>query len=169
VRTRGYTGSTEVVRIRGAMKIQCQHRRPDGRKCHANAMARSGFCFFHDPKRATERLEAQRAGGLRNKAASLPLDTPDHDVKNAGDIVALLGLTLNQVRKGQIDPRLANSVGYISGILLKALEVETLEQRVSALERATTNQPLIGSVLDTEEFQFIQRPPDDQREATGAN
>jgi hypothetical protein len=151
------------------MKRQCQHTWPEGRKCKASAMARSGLCFFHDPDRSADRLEAQRAGGLRNRAASLPLDAPDRDLKSAGDVVALLGLTLNQVRKGQIDPRVANSVGYISGILLKALEMESLEQRVSDLERATKNQALIGSVSDTEEFQFIQRPPDDQPETNDTN
>ena len=118
------------------MKRHCRHKRSDGEKCRANATARSGFCFFHDPDRAADRLEAQRAGGLRNKASSLSANTPDRDLKNAGDVIALLGTTINQVRRGQVDPRVANSVGYLSGILLKALEVGALERRVSDLEVA---------------------------------
>jgi hypothetical protein len=151
------------------MKTQCRYKRPDGGKCHANATTRSGLCFFHDPERAAERLEAQRAGGRRNKAASLSSDTPDCDLKNVGDVVTLLGTTLNQVRKGQIDPRIANSVGYLSGILLKALEVDTLEQRVSDLEAATNNRPQSGSRFDAEEFQFIEGACDAQQKTTSAN
>jgi hypothetical protein len=150
------------------MKRQCRHQRRDGRNCRANAIARSEFCFFHAPDRAADRLEAQRNGGLRNKGASLPPETHDCDLKNVGDVVVLLGTTINHVRRGQVDPRIANSIGYLSGILLKALEMETLEQRISDLEIATRNQP--GSVSAcAEEFHFIQRPPDDQREATDAN
>jgi hypothetical protein len=114
-------------------------------------------------------LEAQRAGGLRNKRASLPADTPDCDLKNVGEVVTLLGTTINQVRRGQLDPRVANSVGYLSGILLKALEVDTLERRVAELELATKNQPQSSPLFDTEEFQFIQGAANAQRETTNAN
>jgi hypothetical protein len=151
------------------MKRQCRHKGPAGKKCQANAMARSGLCFFHDPERAAERLAAQRAGGLRNKGASLSADTPDSTLRNAADVIALLGTTINQVRRGQIDPRVANSVGYLSGILLKALEVDTLERRVSDLEMATKNPPQSDSLFDPEGFQFLTVPGDAQRETTDAN
>jgi hypothetical protein len=49
--------------------------------------------------------------------------------------------------------RVANSVGYLSGILLKALEVDTLERRVSDLEIATKNPPQSDSLFDPEGFQ----------------
>ena len=151
------------------MMTECHYKRRDGTKCKASAMARSSLCFFHDPKRATDRLEAQRAGGLRNKAVSLSADTPDCDLKNAIDIIALLGKTINQVRRGQIDPRIANTIGYLSTALLKAQEIGNLERRISDLETATRNQPQSASALDTEEFQFIQRVPDDQPKAAGTN
>jgi hypothetical protein len=152
------------------MKRQCRYKKRDGKACRANATASSGvFCFFHDPDGAADRLEAQRAGGLRNKGTSLPPDTPDCDLKNVADVVLLLGLTLNQVRKGQIDPRVGNSIGYIAGILLKALEVDTLERRVSDLEVAIKNQSQSSLRFDTEEFQFIQGSGDAQRETTDAN
>src|SRR4051812_32349971 len=106
------------------MKRQCCHRRSDGGTCRAKAVSGSSLCFFHAPDRAADRLKAQKAGGRRNKVAALPTDTPDYDLKNVGDVVILLGSTINQVRKGQVDPRVANSVGYLSGILLKALEVD---------------------------------------------
>jgi hypothetical protein len=151
------------------MKVHCRYKKPDGKKCRANATARSGFCFFHDPLRAVDRLEAQRTGGRRNKAASLPADTPDCDLKNVSDVATLLAATINQVRTGRIDPRIANAVGYLSATLLKALEVGGLEQRISDLEIATMNSLRSDSPFDREDFQFLGRPPDDQREASGAN
>ena len=151
------------------MKRKCRHNRSDGGACQANATASSGFCFFHDPDLASDRQAAQRAGGLRNKAASLPADTPDCAVRNAADVIALLGMSINQVRRGQIDPRVANAIGYLSATLLKALELGNLEQRVSALELATRNQRQSGLVLDKEEFQFILRTADDEGKAIGTN
>jgi len=53
----------------------------------------------------------------------------------------------------QIPETMANSVGYLSGILLKALEVDTLERRVSDLEIATKNPPQSDSLFDPEGFQ----------------
>jgi hypothetical protein len=145
------------------MKKQCRYTRPDGRKCQASATAGSALCFFHDPQRAADRLEAQRAGGLRNKAVSLSTDTPDCDLKNAGDVIALLGAAINQVRRGQVDPRIANTIGYLSATLLKAQELGNIEQRLSALEFATKNLSQSGSWFDTEEFQFIQGACDAQQ------
>jgi hypothetical protein len=165
----GVYGITEVAHLRGAMKKQCRHKKPDSRRCQANAIARSEFCFFHDPEQESERFKAQRAGGLRNKGAALPPDTPDCDLKSVGDVVTLLGTTINQIRRGQIDPRVANSVGYLSGILLKAMEGDALERRVSGLEMATKNQLQSSSPFDTEEFQFIQGASNAQPETADAN
>ena len=46
----------------------------------------------------------------------------------------MLSDTINQVRKGQIDPRVANAVGYLSNILIKALEQTEMEKRIEGLE-----------------------------------
>jgi hypothetical protein len=153
----------------GVMKRQCRHKRADGKRCQANATARSGLCFFHDPERAAERLKAQRSGGLRNKGTSLPPATRDCDLKSVGDVVTLLGTTINQVRRGQLDPRISNAVGYLAATLLKALELGDLARRVSDLEAVTKNQSQSRPLFDTEEFQFIQGACHAQRETTDAN
>jgi hypothetical protein len=137
------------------MKRQCRYKKPDGKKCQAHAIAGSEFCFFHDPNRAGDRRVAQQTGGLRNKSASLPPDTPDIEMRSVSDVVALLGVTLNQVRRGQIDPRIANAVGYLSSTLLKALEIGRLEARVSALETATRSQAESHSPLERDRYEFI--------------
>jgi hypothetical protein len=71
-----------------------------------------------------------------------------------GDVTALLGMTINQVRRGEIDPRISNAVGYLAGTLLKALELGNLEQRLSALEAALKRRPS-RSAFDSDEFEFV--------------
>jgi hypothetical protein len=46
----------------------------------------------------------------------------------------LLGESINQVRRGQIDPRVSNAVGYLASILLGALQQGPLEERIERLE-----------------------------------
>ena len=45
-----------------------------------------------------------------------------------------LAESINAVRKGELDPRVANAVGYLAGIQLRALEQGPTEQRIAALE-----------------------------------
>ena len=58
-------------------------------------------------------------------------------MNRAKDAVALLALTINQVLRGQIDPRIANAVGYLLTVQLKALELGETEERLAALEQPT--------------------------------
>jgi hypothetical protein len=148
------------------MKRHCLFKRPGRGACRANVTAGSEFCFFHDPDRAADREAAQRAGGLRNKAVSLSTDTPDCDLRSAGAVITLLGTTINQVRRGQIDPRISNAIGYLAATLLKALEIGNLEQRLSDLEMTTRKPPQSDSTFDTEVFQFITAQTNDQPKTT---
>lgn len=50
--------------------------------------------------------------------AMLPADAPAVTVEDGVDVVRLLCETISQVRRGEIDPRIANSVGYLSNVLL---------------------------------------------------
>ena len=48
----------------------------------------------------------------------------------------LLECTINQVRRGQVSPKVAGSIGYLSGIWMKALEAADLEERLARVEQA---------------------------------
>ncbi len=120
---------------------QCRHVKADGTRCQANAMSKSKFCFFHDPHKAKQRTAARRAGGQKAKAAALSPDTPDHSLESLADVVTLLGQTINQVRRGEIDPRVSNAVGYLTNVLIKALEQGNLEERLNALESIVNSRP----------------------------
>ena len=107
-----------------------------GVRCRARRIENSDFCYFHDPAKAKERQSAQRAGGLKNRPIVLPRSVPDAPLKDMGDIRYLVADTINQVRRGEIDPKVANSVGYLAGILIKAWDRGEFEARLKALESA---------------------------------
>jgi uncharacterized small protein (DUF1192 family) len=75
----------------------------------------------------------------------LPADAPDLDVKDVTSVVVLLGRCINEVRKGLIDPKVANATGYLASVLLRALEVGELEQRLAALEAERLERDLAQS------------------------
>lgn len=116
-------------------KQSCQGVTPDGSRCQAAALRNSGFCFFHDPSKAAERREAHAAGGRQNHMKTLDSAASDVKIKDCGDVVQLLSETINQVRKGVIDPRVANSVGYLANITVRVFAQNELEDRVAKLEQ----------------------------------
>ena len=110
-----------------------------------------GILFFHDPAKAAERAAAQRAGGANNRASTLPADTPEFAVGTAVEVVSLLGETINQVRTGMLDPKVANCIGYLSGIVLKGLDQGDLQRRIEALENVVDHQRRkAAKVFDTD-------------------
>lgn len=118
----------------------CTSKKSDGSQCCAKAQTGSEFCFFHDPAKASDRRSAGRKGGERGKISTLCPQTPDINVNSAHDVVKLMAETISQVRRGDIDPRIANAVGYLSGIVLKAKEQGDLEDRLKLLEDEVENK-----------------------------
>jgi hypothetical protein len=117
----------------GTKKL-CKANTPDGSTCEAAALTDSEFCFFHDPSRAEDRKAAQSLGGHGNRMKTLDPGIPDVKIENSGDTLALLSETINQVRKGIIDPRVANAVGYLTNIAMRAVELNDLNARIRRLE-----------------------------------
>lgn len=127
---------------------QCKQIKADGTRCRAHALTGSEYCFAHDPSRVEERQAARQAGGRVGKTKVLPPDTPDVPLSSATEVVALLGQTINQVRRGDVDPKVANTVGYLSGVLIRALEAGDIEQRLAVLEAIVTHQEAPDSPFD---------------------
>ena len=145
-------------------EFQCRKIKPGGVRCRANIRNGSKYCFFHDPHSAPARDAARKAGGIQRsrKAAVLPSDTPDKPLASGADVIGLLGETINQVRRGEVDPRISNAVGYLAGILLKARERAELEERLARLEAIVAGQkasPTLESDLhaDHEPVEFVKR------------
>jgi hypothetical protein len=120
---------------------QCRQKNKKGIQCRAVAQTGSKFCFFHDPAVATRRADARRAGGrARTRKLLLSPNMSARELTRVSDVVDLLGETVNQVRCGELDVKVANTVGYLSGILLTALEKATLEEKLVRLEALINSQ-----------------------------
>jgi YgjP-like, metallopeptidase domain len=117
------------------MASKCQFRRNDGRRCGANAQSGKTLCVFHDPARAAAGRRARRLGGInRSRAAAiLPPETPDNPLSSTQDVSLLLGESINQVRRGQLDPRVANALGYLASS--SCLEFIVAHEMAHLLER----------------------------------
>src|SRR5262245_56372401 len=114
----------------------CKGKKRDGSPCPV-AVRPSGFCWIHDPELAEQRATGRRQGGkTRSKpAAVLPPDAPDVEVRDMPGIVTLLVSSINDVRKGCIDPKIANAIGFLATVLLRALEGSQLAKQVEEQAR----------------------------------
>jgi hypothetical protein len=123
-------------------QTKCSARTKQGNDCRAAAVAGTAFCALHgDPERAAE---LGRMGGRRNRhyvdtepVTITPPSTPE-DVKN------LLAQAMADVLAKKLDPRVASTITYMSGSLLKAFESTDLEQRMARIEekqRAKEDKP----------------------------
>lgn len=113
---------------------QCKAKKKSGTRCEAYAVIGSDFCLTHDPGRAKERAQRNRAGGLAKAApkATEGVDAPK--VESIADVIALINFTIADLWL------LENSVPRARGLLaaaseaIKALQIGELEDRVAALE-----------------------------------
>jgi hypothetical protein len=120
------------------MATRCKFCKTDGSQCRANAQPDNGLCVFHDPAKAADVEKARRAGGISRSSPArvLPADALDLALDSSKDVASLLAETISQVRRGQLDPRIANTIGYLSVIHLKALEQGVVEERLLKIEAA---------------------------------
>ena len=118
------------------MPKKCEFRKRSGGRCGADAQIGNRLCVFHDPARSHDAERARRAGGVNRTriVAVLPSETPDNPLGSIRDVSVLLGDSINRLRRGELDPKVANAVGYLASVLLRALEHGSTEQRLAHLE-----------------------------------
>jgi hypothetical protein len=121
----------------------CLAHAKSGNPCNAPAQLDSAFCFMHDPAAAEKRLDAHRRGGQERCRPPQVVEPsePDLPLESIQDAAKVLADTVNRVRNGVLDPRIGNTVGYITSVLIRALESSTLERRLDALEAVVSAQP----------------------------
>ena len=114
--------------------MKCKQIKSNGKKGKAFAMQGSDYCYSHNPDISKEeKKEAQRKGGKNN--AAIQNDSLDPiEINSLKDVPGLLIDTINNVRSGEMEIRIANCLGYLSGHLIKAFEQSDLEKRIEDLE-----------------------------------
>jgi hypothetical protein len=78
-----------------------------------------------------------------------------------GDVGELLEETINRVRQGPFDIRAANAIGFLAGVLLKALD-SRIEERLAHLETVMTNR---GAESEAFDFRPAKEQPHEQPSA----
>jgi hypothetical protein len=116
----------------------CKYIKQDGEQCQAKAMRESDYCFNHNPDTQIEKHLAVVKGGLASKRVKLGLEPLS--IKTPKDIGILLEDTINGVRSGEIPPNIANTIGYLAGHILKALETSDIDEKVAELEAVITGR-----------------------------
>ena len=113
---------------------KCKATNKKGKRCGAWALHGKDHCFIHDPESKEARALAVRKGGKVKKKVQVSL-APIEFKGNAKEVLDLLADTVNRVRSGEMPPRIANTVGYLAGHMIKALEMAELEDRLKKVER----------------------------------
>ena len=98
----------------------CSAKRSDGQHCGATP-ADSGFCFWHDPDRRGEMLEASSKGGSR-RVLPLLVDRALNPDEARGILAAVLGAML----EGALDPNTARAAAYILQVERRIASLEAL-------------------------------------------
>jgi len=115
--------------------MQCSFIKPDGTQCNANAMSGLDYCYTHNHDISDEeKREAKQRGG-QNRAVAISEPLPPLAIAEPNDAVLLIVDTINRVRAGELDIRVANCLGFLTDKLLKAFEVSKLNDRVEIIER----------------------------------
>jgi len=137
---------------------RCKFVKPDGIPCAANALRNRQFCFFHDPSVKAARDEARREGGReRSRRAAVLPDAPDLHLNTHKDVLALLSQTGSQLRRGELDPRIANGLFYLCSIALTALKQGPMEDQLHHVESVLKSQQLTSEL---EKIQFVNEDED---------
>lgn len=125
--------------------MSCTFERPDG-PCRATPQKGRPFCFFHDPQHEDARRKARSEGG--KEAARVihephPLaNAPDVAIQSEEDVLALVALTVSQLRRGELEPDVARTIGQLCAVALKAQSQSETDERLKKLEEQL--RPLKG-------------------------
>lgn len=113
----------------------CKANTVAGDPCQARPMQGSDYCYLHDPAVSEdEKRDARSRGGKENQITVIS-PQPPLKLKSARDAVVLLEETINGVRSGELDVKVANCLGFLTDKLLKAYEVAELSDKVEIMER----------------------------------
>lgn len=115
--------------------MKCSYIKDGGEQCNGNATTESVYCYWHNPDVPETEKQLARTKGGQNKIIAIGTPLTPIRIKSGRDVTVLLEQTINDVRAGDMDPRIANTIGYLAGHLIKAIEVGDTEKRITAIEQ----------------------------------
>ena len=115
------------------MSKKCKQILESGKTCGAWALTEKEYCFSHDPESTEDKIEAVRRGGLA-KQIRIEDELQAVEIASAKDVSNLLAVTIKEVREGKIPPQIANTIGFLSGHLLRAYEMAELDNKLEEIK-----------------------------------
>lgn len=116
---------------------QCEATNKRRRQCEAHALPDSPYCWFHDPAKVEERKQARANGGQARAGRTITQgNTQPRDIKTVGDVLALLNDTVGDCLLLENSLARAQTIARLAMAMVKCFEVNELEARMAALERA---------------------------------
>lgn len=118
---------------------KCKHILDNGERCKAYALTDKEYCFSHDPESKEAKAIAVRNGGLV-KPIRIETALAEVIIKTPKDVVTVLSKTISEVRDGSLPPQIANTIGFLSGHLLKAFEQAELADKIEEINGVLTSR-----------------------------
>ena len=113
--------------------MRCKATNKAGKPCKAHAMS-NGYCYRHNPDIATaDKLLASIKGGRKDKSqakTAQPIDT-----EALGGLLDALKTNTNDLRQGNISPRVSNAVVQNIMAIIEVKKVIDLDQRLTQVEQ----------------------------------
>ena len=113
----------------------CKGKKRNGQLCSGYAIVGSDYCFFHDPSRAHDVVQAGRSGGQHNKAVhagdarQLPVSA-----RTVEDAQQVLAYALAELVEQDNSVARARTLIALAEVIVKIAEISEIEQRIQALE-----------------------------------
>lgn len=120
----------------------CPANTSDGKRCRSRPRKGRKWCWFHDPKSAKARATAQANGGAESRNRIGPLkvlgkNAPDVEVASQENVRGLVRETIDQVRRGEMAPHVAQVVGQLCAVALKSMKQTDTDKKLSELDERT--------------------------------
>ncbi len=118
------------------MDARCSATNKNGSPCSAGPVRDDGYCYWHSPDLAGQRLVDRQRGGAARSNKERARKRIAATVLSPGDLEGLLGDALRSVLSGQLEPGVGTAAASIARTLIAVREATEVEQRLTALEMA---------------------------------
>ena len=124
----------------------CRAKTAEGKRCQSKPRKGRRWCWFHDPDSKEARATAQANGGAesRNRVGPLKVlgkSAPDVEVATQESVRGLVRETIDQVRRGEMAPHVAQVVGQLCAVALKSMKLSDTDKKLAELDQRT--RPLL--------------------------
>jgi hypothetical protein len=113
--------------------MTCKAIATSGDPCQARSMQGEEYCYLHNPAISEEEKHDARSRGGKENQIIVKTPLPPLKIASPKDVISFLEETINGVRSGEIDVKIANCLGFLTDKLLKAYEVAELSDKVEVM------------------------------------